>query len=331
MNPTVDGKPMQAKNSSRSFRFFLARMYELSRVLTGARKHPFISVNTRAYQRWIAKHEPGKKERKEWDKKNRGFTYKPVISIVVPVYNTEPQWLDKAVASVLNQVYENWELCLVNDGSPGTHVRETLEKWKTNQNNKIKVKHLEHNRGIAAASNEALAMAKGEFIAFMDSDDELHPLALFEVVKLLNHHPEADVIYTDEDKLTLDGQRKKPVFKSGWSPALFLTYNYINHLTVCRKTLIDQVGGFRPEFNWSQDYDLYLRITEKTDNIFHIPQVLYHWRTIPGSSASKVDIRTEALEKSKQLLSETLRRRGMNGLVTEGLRPGTFRVKKRGR
>ena len=320
---------MQAKNNSRFFRFFLAKLYELFRILTGARKHPFISVNTRAYQRWIAKHEPGEKERKELEKKNREFTYKPAVSIVVPVYNTEPKWLDKAVASVLNQVYENWELCLVNDGSPGSHVRETLDKWKNNDHKRIKVKHLEHNRGIAAASNEAMAMAKGEYIAFMDSDDELHPTALFEVVKLLNHHPEADVIYTDEDKLTLDGQRKKPVFKSDWSPGLFLTYNYINHLTVCRKTLIDRVGGFRPEFNWSQDYDLYLRITENTGNIFHIPRVLYHWRTIPGSSASKVDIRTEALEKSKQLLTETLHRRGMNGMVTEGLRPGTFRVRRR--
>jgi glycosyltransferase involved in cell wall biosynthesis len=320
---------MQVKNTSRFFRLFLAKLYELFQVLTGARKHPFLSINTRAYQRWIAKHEPGKKERKELDKKSREFTYKPAVSIVVPVYNTEPQWLDKAVASVLNQVYENWELCLVNDGSPGSPVRETLDKWKNNDHKRIKVKHLEHNRGIAAASNEALAMAKGEYIAFMDSDDELHPLALFEVVKLLNHHPEADVIYTDEDKLTLDGQRKKPVFKSDWSPDLFLTYNYINHLTICRKTLIDQVGGFRPEFNWSQDYDLYLRITENTGSIFHIPQILYHWRTIPGSSASTVDIRTEALQKSKQLLNETLRRRGMKGMVTEGLRPGTFRVRRR--
>ena len=163
----------------------------------------------------------------------------------------------------------------------------------------------------------------------MDSDDALHPLALFEVVNFLNDHPEADVIYSDEDKMTLEEKRRRPEFKPDWLPDMFLTYNYINHLTVCRKKLVDDVGGFRAKYNWSQDYDLYLRITEKTDKIFHIPKILYHWREVPNSSASKVDIRPEAWAKSFELLTDTLQRRRINGIVKKGLRPGTFRIKKK--
>jgi len=319
--------PGNEKHKIRFPRFFLAKIVQFWWVLTGTRRHPFLSISSRAYERWIKKNAPTEQQMAEFKKKSRHFRYRPLIGIVVPVYNTERPWLEKAVESVLNQVYENWELCLVNDGSTKDHVWKTLETFKK-MDQRIKVKHLKGNRGIARASNEALAMADGEYIAFMDSDDELHPLSLFEVAALLNDRPDADVIYTDEDKLTLEGKRKKPVFKSDWSPGLLLTYNYINHLTVCRKQLIDAVGGFRPAFNWSQDYDLYLRVTEKSDRVFHIPRVLYHWRTIPDSSASRVDFRTEALEKSKGLLKETLRRRGIHGIVTEGLQPGTFKIKK---
>ena len=257
------------------------------------------------------------------------FSYNPLISIVVPAYNTPREWLEKAIESILNQWYPNWELCIVNDGSPQPQVRETLDIYGR-KDKRIKVKHLRRNRGIARASNEALSMvpAKSEFIAFMDSDDALHPMALFEIVKFLDEQPDADVIYTDEDKLTLDNRRRRPEFKSDWSPNLFLTYNYINHLTVCRKKLVESAGGFRVKYNWSQDYDLYLRITEKTGKIFHVPKILYHWREIPESSASKVDVRPEALAKSIELLTETLQRRGIKGKVKKGLRPGTFKIKK---
>ncbi|NIM16650.1 MAG: glycosyltransferase [Candidatus Aminicenantes bacterium] len=312
-------------------RQFLGKMQQLGQVLRGKRRHPFLSVSDGAYRRWLKKHELQLTEEAvtQLKKESGEFKYSPLISIVVPAYNTPQEWLEKAVESVLSQLYENWELCIVNDGSPESQVRETLDHY-SKKDNRIKIKHLRRNRGIARATNEALAMVSGEceFIAFMDSDDVLHPLALFEVVKFLNGHPEADVIYTDEDKITLDNRRRRPEFKPDWSPDLFLTYNYINHLTVCRKKLVDDVGGFRAKYNWSQDYDLYLRITEKTDKVFHIPKILYHWREILGSSASKVDFRTEALEKSRQLLSETLRRRGINSMVVDGLRPGTFKIKK---
>jgi glycosyltransferase involved in cell wall biosynthesis/SAM-dependent methyltransferase len=303
-------------------RQFLGKIQQIGQVLTGKRRHPFLSISETAYRKWLKKHEPT-------EKVIQRFQYNPLISIIVPAYNTPREWLEKAIESVLNQWYKNWELCIVNDGSPQTHVRKTLDIY-SRKDNRIKVKHLRRNRGIARASNEALAMVPGksEFIAFIDSDDVLHPMALFEVVKFLNHQPDADVIYSDEDKLTLDNRRRRPEFKPDWSPNLFLTYNYINHLTVCRKTLVDSVGGFRAKYNWSQDYDLYLRITEKTGKIFHIPKILYHWREIPESSASRVDVRPEALAKSVELLTETLQRRGIKGKVKKGLRPGTFKIKK---
>jgi hypothetical protein len=312
-------------------RQFLGKMHQVIQVLKGKRRHPFLSVSERAYRRWLKKHEIELTEETaaQLKKEGAGFKYRPLIGIVVPAYNTPQEWLKEAVESMLNQLYENWEFCIVNDGSPESHVRETLDYY-SKKDNRIKIKHLRRNRGIARATNEALAMVSGEceFIAFMDSDDRLHPLALFEVVRFLNEHPEADVIYTDEDKMTPDNRRRRPEFKPDWSPDLFLTYNYINHLTVCRKKRVDDAGGFRAQYNWSQDYDLYLRITEKTAKVFHLPEILYHWREVPGSSAAKVDTRPLAQQKSMELLTETLQRRGIKGVVKKGLRPGTFKVKK---
>lgn len=310
----------------RFFRTLLGKSHQFIQVVRGKRRHPWLSVNAAAYRRWTEENDPSPEELDHYSQQGKNFKYRPLISIVVPVYNTDRQWIEKAVESVIAQVYDNWELCLANDGSTAPHVRPTLDEC-ARKDKRVKVTHLPENRGISGATNAALEIASGEFIAFMDSDDELPPVALYEMVAFLNEHPEADVIFSDEDKLSLEGQREKPEFKPGWSPQLFLTYNYINHLTICRKALVDTVGRFRPEFNWSQDYDLYLRVTEQTDNIYHIPKILYHWRSIPGSSAAKVDTRPKALEASRQLLEETLHRRGLEGVVKDGLRPGTFKVK----
>jgi len=309
-------------------RQFFGKMQQVGQVLAGKRRHPFLSINEKAYHRWLKKHEPNEKDIENLKKEIEEFEYRPLISIVIPAYNTPKEWLEKAFDSVLGQWYENWEICIVNDGSPQGHVKEVLDIY-SRKDPRIRVKHLRRNKGIARASNEALEMVsrKSEFIAFMDSDDVLHPMALFEVVKFLNLHPDAEVIYTDEDKLTIDDLRRRPEFKPDWSADLFLTYNYINHLTVCKKKLIEDTGGFRAKYNWSQDYDLYLRVTERAAKIYHIPKILYHWREVPESSASKVDIRPEAQAKSMELLTETLQRRGINGIVKKGLRPGTFKVK----
>lgn len=309
-----------------SGRWCLAKSRQAWLVLTNKRPHPFLSLSEKAYRRWVKKNEPKPEIYPTLKLQANEFKYSPLISIVVPAYNTPKEYLEKAILSVLDQVYENWELCITNDGSPDKNVREVLDQY-AKKDGRIRIKHLPKNRGIARATNESLSMATGEFIAFMDSDDTLHPLALYEIVSFLNQQPNADVIYTDEDKLTLDDKRRRPEFKSSWNPDLFLTYNYINHLTVCRKKIVDEVEGFRTKYNWSQDYDLYLRITEKTDRIFHLPKILYHWREMPNSSASKVDVRPKALAASIELLNETIQRRGIPGTVTQGLRPGTFRIK----
>lgn len=258
---------------------------------------------------------------------NASFVYKPLLSIVMTVYNIDREWLVLAIDSVLGQVYGNWELCIVDDASPKPHIKEILQDYVA-RDKRIRVTFLKDNQGMAGASNEALSMASGEFVAFMDHDDELSRESLFEVVKLLNREPEADLIFTDEDKLAMTGKRMRPVYKKGWDPELFLTYNYLCHLVVCRRELVIKVGGFRKGFEGSQDYDLWLRVTENTDRIVHIPKVLYHWRMIPGSAASVVDAKADAFAKSKQALRDAMKRRGINAEIFAGKNIGTFKIKK---
>ncbi len=245
------------------------------------------------------------------------FPHKPKISIIMPVYNVEKIWLEKAIKSVLDQLYENWELCIVDDASTKKHIRETLKKYE--QNEKIKIKFLRENSGISEASNQAISLASGEFVGFLDNDDELSIDALYENVKLLNKHPEADLIYSDEDKLNPEGKRIEPYFKPEWSPDLFLSYNYICHFTLCRKKILDKIKGFRKGFEGSQDYDLLLRFTEKTDKIFHIPRILYHWRQIKGSAATFHKEKITHLEKTMKALQDSLKRRKIDAKVEKGI------------
>ncbi len=254
-----------------------------------------------------------------------GFPWQPKISIVLPVYNIKRCWLERAIGSVLEQIYENWELCITDDASPNEEVRHVLRKFQS-QDTRIKVSYLETNLGMSGSSNEALSLAEGEYVALLDHDDELSQDSLFEVVKLLNQHPDAGIIYSDEDKLTMSGKRLRPVIKSDWDPQLFLTYNYLCHLVVCRRDLMVQIGGFRRGFEGSQDYDLLLRVTELTDKIYHIPKVLYHWRMIPGSAAAVVNAKSQSFERAKQALRETLARRHLFGTVTDGEKMGTFKI-----
>ena len=254
------------------------------------------------------------------------FGYRPLISVVVPVYDPDQKWLEKALDSVKNQVYPHWELCICDDASTKKHVGKVLSRYESS-NGHVKVKRLEKNTGISGASNAALSLAEGEFVALMDHDDELAPNALFEVVKLLQEHPGADLVYTDEDKIDEQGNRRGPHFKPGWSPGSLLCHNYISHLSVLRRKLLEEIGGFREGFEGSQDYDLLLRFTEKTGNIHHIPQILYHWRMIEGSTALSSQGKTYTHERSRRALSETLQRRGMKGSVEDGAFPNLFRVK----
>lgn len=242
------------------------------------------------------------------------FTYTPLVSLVTPVHDPEETWLRQTVESVRAQVYPHWELCLANDASTEPHVKAILDEYAA-LDPRIRVIHLVDNEGIAGASNRALDLATGEFVGLLDHDDELSQDALFEVVKRLNEDPTLDLVYSDEDKLAADGARVDPFFKPDWSPDLLLSMNYIAHFIVFRRGLLIGSGGFRPGFDGSQDYDLLLRVTERTDKIAHIPRILYHWRKSPGSAAASPSAKPAAYEAGRSAIADALRRRGSAGSV----------------
>lgn len=253
--------------------------------------------------------------------------YKPKISIIMPTWNTDEKWLRKAIESVLNQVYDNWELCIADGGSKNPQVKKVLKEY-AKKDGRIKVKFLSKNLGIAGNSNEALKLATGEFVAFLDHDDELSPFALYEVVKLLNENRDLDFIYTDEDKIDEKGIRKEPHFKPDYNPDLLLSCNYISHLAVIRKNVLDEVGGFRNGYDGSQDYDLFLRVLEQTNKIAHIPKILYHWRMIKSSASKSTSAKPYAYIAAKKALADAMNRRGVEiDGVYDGLWTGSYRIK----
>jgi GT2 family glycosyltransferase len=277
------------------------------------------------YQLWIARHRLTPQDVARMKAAVETFAYTPVISIVTPVYNTDEIWLRKAIESVRAQIYPHWELCLVNDGSTKPHVRAVLDEYVALEP-RVWVKHLPRNHGIAGASEHGLALATGDFVALLDHDDELPPEALFEVAALLNEDSGLDLIYTDEDKLDPDGRRVEPFFKPDWSPDLLLSMNYITHLSVFRRSLLGEIGGFRLGLDGSQDYDLLLRFTERAGRIAHIAKILYHWRKLPGSAAASTAAKPFAYEAGRQAIEDAVRRRGYEADV-ENVRPGLYAVR----
>jgi glycosyltransferase involved in cell wall biosynthesis len=266
-----------------------------------------------SYERWAATFDTHSPEAlKKLAEESRAFAHRPVVSIVVPIYNTPERWLLKVVDSVRAQTYERWELCLADDASPHTHVRPLLERLAA-ADPRIKVTFREKNGHISAASNSALALATGEFVALLDHDDELAPHALHEIVALLNAQPATDLIYSDEDKIDEEGRRHEPYFKPDWLPDLFTAQNFISHLTTYRTALVREAGGFRVGFEGSQDWDLALRVIEKISDpsrIRHIPKILYHWRAIPGSTALMLSEKNYPLEAARRALTDHFARRG---------------------
>ncbi len=257
------------------------------------------------------------------------WSRQPLISIIMPVYNVESRWLEAAIRSVTQQIYPNWELCMADDGSTRAETQATLRQIN---HPRCKVKWLEHNQGIAAASNAALTLATGDYIAFLDHDDELTTDALYHVVKAINEK-NPDLIYSDEDKLSLEGYYLEQHFKPDYSPDLILSTNYICHLSVYRKTLLEQIAAVegqyvREGFEGSQDYDLVLRALDHADRIYHIPRILYHWRMIPGSTAARYDSKDHAWEAGRRAVEDALRRRGDTSAVLRGPHPGSYRVKR---
>jgi len=250
------------------------------------------------------------------------FVNKPLISIIMPVYNVDSKWIDLAIKSLHNQWYKNWELCIADDKST---KEETINYLKNINDDKIKIKFLEKNLNISGASNEALTLSSGEYIALMDNDDELTPDALYEVVKTINKN-NADFIYSDEDKLEMDDSYSEPHFKPDFAPDMFLSQNYISHLGVIRKSLIEKVGAWTVGLEGSQDYDLYLKVLEHTNNIVHIPKVLYHWRKVPGSTAAEFSDKSYAQEAGVKALRNAMKRRNIQADVSNGKYPGTYKL-----
>ena len=247
------------------------------------------------------------------------FAYKPLISVIVPVYNVEEKWLRLCVQSVSKQIYSNWELCIADDCSTAPHIRPFLEKIAA-VDDRIKVIFRAENGHISAASNSALELAAGEFIVLLDNDDELSEDALFYLIKEINRFPSADLIYSDEDKIDEKGHRFAPTFKPDWAQDLFYSLNFLNHLSAFRTEIVRKIGGFRLGFEGSQDYDLVLRFIEQIpdNHIRHIPRVLYHWRAIRGSVALGGGEKQYAHERARHAICEHLERTGKDAEVSSG-------------
>jgi predicted O-linked N-acetylglucosamine transferase (SPINDLY family)/GT2 family glycosyltransferase len=242
------------------------------------------------------------------------FQYKPTFSIIFPVFNTPEKYLIDAIESVINQIYPYWELCIADDASTKTYVKEILQEY-SRTDARIKVVYRNENGHISRTSNSAIEIATGEYIALFDHDDLLTSDALYEMALLINQHPEADMIYSDEDKVNDHNQFIFPTYKPGWCPDSFLSRMYTCHLGVYRRSIVNKIGGFRVGYEGSQDYDLVLRFTEKTKNIFHIPKILYHWRLHAGSTSASTSAKTYAYEAGFNALQDALDRRNEKGII----------------
>jgi GT2 family glycosyltransferase len=280
-----------------------------------------------AYPRWVVRHTRTEVELATLAQEIAALPYQPLISVIVPVYNTDPQWLRACIESVRRQAYPNWELCLCDDASTTPATVATLREFASDI--RVRVRYASVNGGISIASNLALELANGDFIALLDHDDELAPDALAEVVRHLNAQPDADVIYSDEDKLDLQGARCDVFFKPDWSPEHFLTCMYTCHLMVVRRQLMNEIGGFRTGYEGAQDYDLLLRLMERTGRIQHIPRVLYHWRKLPQSTASAGQAKPWALDAGRLAVEDYVRRNSIDAEVLPGGAAGLYRVRRR--
>jgi len=287
----------------------------------------YISSPEDIYGRWLEENSPSLADLDRMAKTVKTFSYKPLISVIMPVYNAPESFLREAIESVIDQIYPYWQLCIADDASPQAHVKSILEEYAA-RDGRIKVVLRPENGDISACSNSALAVATGEFISLLDHDDVLTPDALYEVALFLNRHPEADMIYSDEDKLNEQGTRTQPFFKPDWCPDSFLSRMYTGNLGVYRRSLVNQIGGFRRGYEGSQDYDLVLRLTDKTPKIFHIPKIIYHNRSSSAAVAGGFSSKSYACEAGKKALLDALCRRGENGRVISNREfPGIYTIR----
>jgi GT2 family glycosyltransferase len=266
------------------------------------------------YEAWISEHEPSAAGLEEQRRATAQMAFRPQISLLVPVHNTPANFLDEMFASVTAQTYHNWELCVVDGGSDHPETLATLQSWLVREP-RIRLKRLAKNLGISENTNCALEMVTGDFIACIDHDDLLAPFALFELARSTVAFPDGDIFYSDEDRLSEAGKRHAPFFKPEWSPELLQASMYIGHLTAYRRSLVEEVGGFRKEFDLSQDYDFALRATEKAQSVRHIPHVLYHWREHPASGS--IGGKPDARKSNLAALADAMQRRNLPADILE--------------
>lgn len=261
-----------------------------------------------AYKKWIKANETNVMEVTE-------LSYNPLFSVVIPVYNVADRMLRECIDSVLGQTYKNFEIILVDDASTQKSVRKVLEEYEGRPG--ITIIYRQKNGHISRTTNDGIHAAKGEFVALCDCDDLYAPNALYEIAKKLNEDPTFDYIYSDEDKINESGkERSNPFFKPDWSPETFMSFMYTCHLSVFRRTVLEEVSGLRVGFEGSQDYDLVLRVMEKTNRIGHVPKILYHWRMRTESTANQLAAKPYALEAAEKAKKEALERRGQKGEIT---------------
>ncbi len=273
--------------------------------------------NQKCYQEWLEKNNNHIEIKK--------FSYNPLLSVIIPVYNVKREYLVECLESILKQSYPNFEIILIDDNSSNIETLNTLKEYENNS--KIKIKYRKTNGMISVASNDGIKLAKGEFLVLVDNDDKLDQNAFYYLVEALNKDKTLDFIYTDEDKMDIHGKYFEPHFKPDYSPDTLMGMNYICHLSCLRTSLVREVGGFRKEYDGSQDYDLFLRILDKTKKIYHVPRILYHWRETPNSTSLALGNKSYAYIAGKKALEDTLKRRNIKGEVLDNPTSSTYLIK----
>lgn len=252
----------------------------------------------------------------------------PLLSVLVPVHNPPADVFEAALDSVLAQTYPYWELCIADDASTVPHVRATLDRYAA-RDPRVHIVFRPASGHIAAASNSALALARGEFVVLLDHDDRLEPDALAAIAEVISAEPLVDWIYSDEDKLSEAGKRVAPFFKPAWSPTLLLSCNYVTHLAAARRSLVEEIGGFHSSTVGSQDYDLFLRLAERARAVAHLPRMLYSWRIVPGSTAGVASAKPYTLVATARALNHALARRRLPAQLEPSHLNGLFVTRHR--
>jgi glycosyltransferase involved in cell wall biosynthesis len=284
---------------------------------------------TAAYQRWLRRHDALGDRDLDLMRRHIGrMKSPPLISVLMPVFNAPERLLRDAIESVLGQIYPRWELCVADDASSDAHVRPLLEEY-ARRDARIKVVYQTTNGHISRASNAALLLATGDFIALLDHDDVIAPHGLYWIAAEIERHPAAQIVYTDEDKIDEHGERFSPYCKPDWNPQLALSQNFVSHFGVYRAETVRALGGFREGYEGSQDYDLMLRVSEHAgpNQIRHVPAIVYHWRAVPGSTALSSGWKNYAWDAGRRAIQDHLRRKGVDAVVTKRHGLAYYRVR----